>query len=113
MGMVFSFALPTELPDSPQSADVVGGRVRFTVNGTEHSFATEKGQASLGNIDIKQDALVGPQEFVFVDDAGNVSANPLVLPEFTVVDNIAPSDPVEGFAVASVGEVADSESTLG
>jgi hypothetical protein len=90
----------------PNSADVVAGRIKIQLDGVDQpSVDTPKGPAT-AVVKLKQ----GPTakvSFVHVDDAGNESANPLALPEFTVADTIPPPDAVDGFALVATGEVTE------
>lgn len=86
----FKIVLPA-LPDPP--GDIVSGLLRVTVgDGPEQSFETTKEQAEVAGLSGEQGQAVNAS-FVWIDDAGNASANPSVLENVILADSIAPPSP--------------------
>ncbi len=105
MGLVYDVTLPA-LPEVPEAADVIGGRLSLKFDGVDQPvIETAVGQKFVNGVIVAQGAIVDVS-FSFVDDAGNVSVNPLVLPTFTATDTIPPPDAVDGLAVTLIGEQA-------
>lgn len=89
------FVTLPQLPDHPESGDVVKGELTPTVNGEVGSvIETAVGQEEAFLGDFAEDVALSVS-FVFVDNAGNKSVNPLVA-EYTVSDTTPPPDAVEG-----------------
>lgn len=104
--LVYELDLP-KTPSVPEAADVVGGRIRLSFDGADAQVVETAKDQTLATVKVKQGATVDAS-FVFVDDAGNESKNPLVLPQFTATDTIPPPDAVEGFGARLVSEEADA-----
>jgi hypothetical protein len=101
--LIYNFALP-QLPDPSNPGDTAKGLVRLSFGGVEQaSVETTVGQVSLDGVRIPQGAVV-TGSFVFVDDAANESAVPVVLTEFTASDTIPPPDATGTFSATLVGE---------
>lgn len=97
-GYQFGFVLP-ERPESDSDwAEVESGRLTVTRPGGETTFATEKSQQLTADRVFTDESLVEAQDtpvkgvFEYIDDAGNVSLNPVSV-EFLVTDTIPPVDP--------------------
>ena len=89
------FVTLPQLPDHPESGDVVKGELTPTVNGEVGSvIETAVGQEEAFLGDYAEDVALSVS-FVFVDDAGNKSVTPLVA-EYTVSDTTPPPDAVDG-----------------
>ena len=105
--MRHEFDLPPLQTEHPDAADVVGGQVRLKFDGVDQPpIPTAKDQLLLGDVDIDKGVTVSAA-FGWMDDDGNFSQNPTVLPDFVVADNVAPPDPVAGFGVRAVAELPD------
>lgn len=91
----------------PNSDDVVAGRILVAVDGEPQlDVDTPKGPTTFEPLKLEQ-GKVAKVGFVHVDDAGNQSANPLYLPEFTPSDTVPPPDAVDGVGLTAIGEVTE------
>ena len=87
--LTFTITLPA-LPDPP--GDIVSGLLRVTVgDGAEQSFETTKEQTEVAGLTGEQGQAVNA-DFVWIDDAGNKSANPSKLENVILADTIPPPD---------------------
>ena len=101
--LTYSVDLPS-LPDVPAAADVVKGVLQLIFNGVaQPPIDTTVGQTTIDSVEIEQDTQV-EGNFVFMDDAGNVSHSPTVLTPFTATDTIPPPDAVGGLGMHAVSE---------
>lgn len=78
------------LPVWPVGADIESGELTVDVAGVVSTIPVAMDQAEVTGLEGDQDAAVD-LSFVYIDDAGNRSANPSVF-SGTLVDNIAPQD---------------------
>tara|TARA_R110000868_G_scaffold20153_7_gene85614 strand:+ start:7766 stop:8437 length:672 start_codon:yes stop_codon:yes gene_type:complete len=78
------------LPVWPVGTDIESGELTVDVAGVVLTVPVAMDQAEVTGLEGDQDAAVD-LSFVYIDDAGNRSANPSVF-SGTLVDNIAPQD---------------------
>jgi hypothetical protein len=103
MALVYDVDLPS-LPEVPEAADVVRGELRLKFDGVDQAVVeTNVGQLVAVGVRVPQGAQV-EASFVFVDDAGNSSANPVVAEPFTAVDTIPAPDATGGLGFRLTGE---------
>lgn len=89
-------SLPQVPADNPESDDVVSGELTLTIGDAEPQVvATELGQTEYVVGDLPAEDTVLSASFVFIDDAGNRSVNPLTA-EYTVADTTPPPDAEAG-----------------
>lgn len=85
----FKITLPA-LPDP--AGDIVSGLLRLTIgDGAEQSIETTKEQTEVTGLSGEQGQAVNAS-FVWIDDAGNQSANPSKLENVILADTIPPPD---------------------
>jgi hypothetical protein len=89
------FATLPQVPDHPEAGDVVSGELSYSLDGAEPTVvATALGQTEVDLGEVADDTAISAS-FVFIDDAGNRSATPLVA-SYTVADLTPPPDAVDG-----------------
>lgn len=100
----YKVTLPTLDPNDPQSKDVVKGLLRLVLNDTpQPDIETAPGQLVIDEFPIEQGTSVAG-DFVFVDDAGNLSKNPVAIVPFTASDTIPPPNPIGGVGFENISE---------
>jgi hypothetical protein len=93
-----------DLPAEPDGGDVHGGKLSVTVgSNTTVNLDTAKGQAAVEGFSGEHGDKV-EASFVYVDDAGNLSATPAVL-NVTLADTVPPADPTS-LGLTVTGETA-------
>ena len=95
----FKIVLPA-LPDPP--GDIASGLLKVTIgDGAEQSFATAKDQLEVPGLEGEQGQAVNAS-FVYIDDAGNPSADSSKLENIILADTIPPPSPgVLGLSVTA------------
>lgn len=103
-GMInYKVTLPA-LPATPEAADVVKGELRLSYNGAaQPAIETAVGQTEIASLGIEENTLV-EGSFVFIDNAGNPSQNPVAVTAFTASDTIPPPDPEGGVGFQAISE---------
>ena len=89
-------SLPQVPADDPEGPDVVSGELTIKVgDADEQVVATDLGQAeyAIGNVPPEDTTVTA--SFVFIDNAGLRSVNPLTA-SYTVADTTPPPDAVDG-----------------
>jgi hypothetical protein len=104
--LVYEFALPPVPTGDAAAADIRQQELTLTVDNVAQAPLIVGLEQTTIRAAVPQGSRVSAS-FRYIDDAGNGSANPLVLPEFEAVDTIPPPDPVGGLGTTLIGEVAD------
>ena len=108
MGLTFKVSLPV-LPDDPTAAaEIASGELGVVIAGADETLVI---QTSREATEVEDERFKGPDgatvelEFVYIDDAGNRSADP-AREVVTLFDTIPPVNP-EAVGVMVTGEYAD------